>query len=88
MDIKNLSVILGIVTTISGATYFAATTFAKDSDLRLASTKAEVALDISIDSLVAKLALLEVKPDKTPYDLAKIKYLQDEIKRLRRLRSL
>lgn len=88
MDIKTLSVALGIITTISGATWFAATTFAKESDLRLATTKAEVALDISIDSLTAKLALLEAKPNKTAYDIAKIKYLQDEITRLRKLRSL
>ena len=88
MDIKNLSVILGIITTISGATYFAATTFAKESDLQIASTKAEMALSINIDSMQAKLVLLEIKPNKTPYDLAKIKFLQDEIKRLRKLRSL
>ena len=88
MEPKTLVVWFSLISTIAGSTWFAATTFAKESDLKVANTKAEVALDISIDSLVAQLALLESKPKKTPYDLTKIKYLQEEIKRLRKLRSL
>ncbi len=88
MELKTLSIIISVVFSISAATWFVADTFATNDDLKLASTKAEVALDISIDSLIAKLVLLESKPKKTAYDLAKIKYLQDEISRLKKLRSL
>ena len=93
VDIKltDMKVIIGLCILIGGAGFTTANILAgkaDKTDVKLASTKAEVALDISIESMQAKLVLLETKPNKTAYDIAKIKFLQDEIKRIRKLRSL
>ncbi len=82
ISISDWKSLLGIAVTLGGLLWGAQATFAQKSELETVAAIAYVGVEAELRNYQKELALLETKPNKTPYDLARIKYLQDEIKRL------
>lgn len=92
--LKKSAIVFTAISTISGGGWWAATTLATTSDIDAASdrisvaeNKANYAIDMHIQSLHAQLARLQAKKTKTRDDYEQIRYLRDEIKRLRAVRA-
>lgn len=85
MNIATLSTVVGLVTTLGGGGYWAATTLADKESVQLVAVKADYAIDKHIEYLLAQIARLEAKP-KTADDREQLRYLRDELERLRKIR--
>ena len=88
MNIKQLSLIVSLVLTLAGAGWWAATTLATSDQVTIAESKADYSLDLHIQSLNAQLGRLMAKKNKTQDDRDQIRWLRDEIKRLRTIRAI
>ena len=86
MNLATLSTAAGLVTALSGAGWWAATTLADKDDVIVVATKADFALDKHAESLLAQINRLELKPNKTADDRQQLQYLRDELERLRQIR--
>lgn len=53
----------------------------------VAASKADVALDRQMEALIAAIARLEAKPNKTPEDIAQLDYWRRQLENLRKVRS-
>ena len=77
--------------TIAGSVWGASAyvqTFATKNDLVVVQAPAQPALDQQMEDVMARLARLEGKRNKTADDRDQIKYLRDQLERLRRIRSI
>lgn len=88
MKITDMKVIIALCLTIGGAGYTIAKTFATTDDLATVKMLAAVGVEAEIKNYMKELTLLESKPNKSAYEIARIKYLQEQIARLTKLRSL
>ena len=86
MNLATLSTVLGIAATLGGGGYWVGTTFATNDSVIVIASKADYALDKHLESLLAQANRLEEKRNKTPDDLDQLRYLRDEINRLREIR--
>jgi len=83
MKIAQLSTIIGLILTLGGGGYWFAMNTATAEDVDKANTKAEISIDLHIESLTSQLSRLLDKKRKNQADLDQIKYLRDKIQRLR-----
>lgn len=89
--IKIGMVVFAAAGTIVGSVWGASTyvqTLATKNDLVVVQAQAQTALDQQMEDIMARLARLESKPNKTADDRDQIKYLRDQLERLRRIRSI
>ena len=63
-------------------------TFATKNELVVVQAQAQTALDQQMEDIMARIARLENKRNKTADDRDQIKYLRDQLDRLRRIRSI
>jgi hypothetical protein len=52
------------------------------------ATQAQTALDLQMEDIMARIANLKAKPKKDQEDYNQIKYLQEQLDRVRRMRSI
>jgi len=62
--------------------------FATKNELIIVQAQVQTALDQQMEDIMARIANLEAKPNKNQYDRDQIKYLRDQLERLRRIRSV
>lgn len=92
MNIATLSTVIGVVTALAGGGYTIATTLgakADKVDVEVLAGRTDYILDRQIESLLGQINLLEIKAQSgraTQYDLEQLKYLRDELKRMRDIR--
>ena len=53
----------------------------------IAGSKADVALDRQMEALIAAIARLEAKPNKSPEDIAQLSYWRQQLQNLRKVRA-
>ncbi|GMQ79400.1 MAG: hypothetical protein BMS9Abin02_1988 [Anaerolineae bacterium] len=94
MTIKMMISLVGLVTTLSGAGWWASQTLATndrvdeaEQQTKLVESKADYSLDIHIQSLMAQIERIRAKVEKSPDDYEQIRYLRGEIARIRRMKS-
>jgi len=90
MNISALSGALGIITTLGGGGYWVATELTAKADhaeVVAVNAKAEFVMDKQMESMLAQINKLEQKQGKTPDDIEQLRYLRDELKRLRDIRQ-
>jgi Na+-transporting methylmalonyl-CoA/oxaloacetate decarboxylase gamma subunit len=94
-------VVFAVLGTISGAVWGVseyAQKFAKHDevttatksireDLTVVAAQATTALDQQMEDLIARIAYLDRKPNKTAEERDQLKYLRDQLERLRRTRA-
>ena len=61
---------------------------ASKDDLIVVQAQVQTALDQQMEDVMARIANLEAKPKKSQYDYDQIKYLRDQLERLRRMRAI
>ena len=69
------------------ASQFIENELASQNDLIVVAVKADFALDQQMESLIAQIDRLDRKPNKTVDERDQLKYLRDQLERLRRIRS-
>jgi len=88
----NITTLLGaltLITTISGGTWYVSENFARQDDLVVVASKADYALDKQMEYLLSQINRLDSKAragKATEYDMEQIRYMREELKRLRALR--
>lgn len=90
MNIATISAAIGLVTTLGGGGYWVAnelTAKADHAEVVAVNAKAEYVMDKQMESMLAQVNKLESKKGKTPDDLDQLRYLRDEVKRLRDIRQ-
>jgi len=87
MNIATLASAVGLIGTVGGGGVYLATNYATTEELQVVSTKAEYGLDKHQEYLLTQINRLESKKDKTPDDLEQLRYLRDELKRIREIRK-
>jgi len=89
MNIATLLGALTLITTISGGTWYVSENFARQDDLVVVASKADYALDKQMEYLLSQINRLDSKAragKATEYDMEQIRYMREELKRLRALR--
>ena len=61
---------------------------ATKSEVQVAQAQAQTALDTQMEDLMARIANLEAKKNKTSEDVRQIAYLRSQLDRLRKMRSI
>ena len=90
MNIPIISSAVGLAITLSGGGYWVGTELsskADKSEVLAVNSKADFIMDLQIDSMRTQINKIEAKPAKTPDDREQIRYLRDEVKRLRDIRQ-
>jgi hypothetical protein len=88
MNLPTLVTVLTLVTTLSGAGWYARETLATKGDVVVAASKAETALDLQMEALISKIAQLDSKVGKTQEELEQLRYWRQQLERLRKMRGL
>lgn len=86
MNITTLSTLSGLIVSIAGGGWWAATTLADKETVSVVASKADYSLDKHAEYLLSQINKLEVKQKKTPDDRQQLQYLRDELERLRQIR--
>ena len=87
-DPKWVGVALTLVGMVAGSVVYIHKTFATVGEMQVAATQAQYSIDLHIQGIMAQIARLEAKPNRTTDDQAQLKYLRDELARLRELRKV
>ena len=88
IDLKTASTLVGLITSLGAGGWWASENLAQKEEVQIAVFKADVSLDKHIEALTKQAALIEAKGDKaTRSELEQLKYIRDEIKRLRETRQ-
>jgi len=61
---------------------------ASKDEVIVVQAQVQTALDTQMEDIMARIANLEAKPKKTQYDYDQIKYLRDQLERLRKMRAI
>ena len=86
MNLSTLSTLSGLVVTIAGGGWWAATTLADKETVMVIASKADYSIDKHAEYLLSQINKLEAKQNKTPDDRQQLQYLRDELERLRQIR--
>ena len=89
MSLGTISTIVSLVGALGGGGYVVATTFATNSDLQVVASRTDYIMDKQIESLIGQINLLEAKAragKATQYDIEQLKYLREELVRMRAIR--
>lgn len=89
MNLTTVISLSTLVTAIGGGGFWFATelnTKADHSEVQVVSAKADYALDKQIEYILAQINKLVAKKNKTPDDFEQLRYLREELKRLREIR--
>ena len=70
------------------ASQFIENDLASKAEVIVAQAQATTALDTQMEDLIAKIARLEAKSRKTQDDRDQIKYLREQLERIRRIRAI
>ena len=70
------------------ASQFVENDLASKAELVVVQAQAQTALDTQMEDLIARIARLEAKPKKSQDDRDQIKYLRDQLERLRKMRAI
>ena len=70
------------------AANFVHTALASKDEIIVVQAQATTALDNQMEDLISKIARLEAKQRKTADDRDQIKYLRDQLERIRRIRAI
>lgn len=70
-----------------GAHTYLTDTYAERADVNLAGAKADFVLDRQMAALIAEIAYLERKPNKTPGEIEQLRWLREQLELMRRVRS-
>jgi hypothetical protein len=90
MNISTLSTIAGLVATLGGGGYMVADKLGDKADkteLIVAGVRVDFIYDKMIESYVTQIAILEAKQKKTPEENDRLRYLRDELNRVREIRK-
>lgn len=87
MNIATLSTVAGLIATVGGGGYWAANNLADKAEVQVVAVKADFAIDKHAEYLLAQINRLESKRGKTAEDLEQLRYLREELKRLREIRQ-
>jgi hypothetical protein len=90
MNISTLSTIAGLVATLGGGGYMVADKLGDKADkteLIVAGVRVDFIYDKMIESYVTQIAILEAKQKKTPEENDRLRYLRDELTRVREIRK-
>jgi len=87
MDVKMISAVVTFLITIGSAGWWAKSTLATKDEVIVADSKGSTALDLQMENLIKQIARLESKPNKTPDELAQLRYWREQLARLRQIRK-
>lgn len=90
MNIPLISSAVGLAITLSGGGYWVGTELSSKADkveLLAVNSKADFIMDKQIESMHSQINKIDAKSIKTPDDREQIRYLRDEVKRLREIRQ-
>lgn len=90
MNLTALSAAIGLVATVGGGgVWFANELNAKATheEVQVVGVQAEYALDKHLEYILSQINRLERKSHKTPDDVEQLRYLREELKRLREVRQ-
>jgi hypothetical protein len=87
VGMAGLTVLSVIAGTVWGASEYVQT-FATKNEMVAVATQAQTALDLQMEDIMARIANLKAKPKKDQEDYNQIKYLQEQLDRVRRMRSI
>ena len=88
---KLAAVAFAALATVAGSVWGASAylqNFATRDDLIVVQAQAQTSLDTQMEDIMARIARLEANPKKTQDDRDQIKYLRDQLERLRKLRAI
>ena len=69
-----------------GAHVYLSDTYAERGQVQLAGAKADFVLDRQMAAIIAEIAYLERKPNKTPGEIEQLRYLREQLDQMRRVR--
>jgi len=90
MNIPIISSAVGLALTLSGGGYWVSEQLASKAgkdQLMVVELKADFVMDKQIESMHSQINKIESKPAKTQDDREQIRYLRDEVKRLREIKQ-
>lgn len=87
MNITTLSTLVSVIAAIGGGGYWVAKEVATHEEVQVAESKADFSLDKHQEYILEQINRLELKKQKSPDDLEQLRYLRDELKRLREVRK-
>ena len=90
VNVSTLSTIAGLIATIGGGGYWAAQEIGAKADkteLVVAGARVDFIYDKMIESYVSQIAILEAKQRKTPEENDRLRYLREELNRVRDIRK-
>lgn len=87
MNVATLASIIALISSIGGGGVYLATHYATNNDLQVVASKAQYSLDKHMELILIQINRIESKPHKSRDDIEQLRYLRDELKRLRELRG-
>lgn len=90
MNLAALSTVLGIVGTLGGGGYVIATTLESKADkteLQVAGVRVDFIYDKMLESKYEQIITLDAKRNKSPDEIERLRYLRDEVKRIKEIRQ-
>lgn len=90
MNLSALSAVISVSAALGGGGYWFANELndrATHDELQVVGIKAEYAIDKHQEYILAQINKLEAKKNKTNDDLEQLRYLREELKRLREVRQ-
>lgn len=90
MNVATLSTVAGLVATLGGSGYWAANELGAKADkteLVVAGARVDFIYDKMIESYVSQIAILEASGRKTPEENDRLRYLREELNRVRDIRK-
>lgn len=88
IDAKWTGVVLTVVGMAVGSVVYIHKTFATVGEFQVAATQAQYSIDLHIQGIMAQIARLEAKSNKSADERAQLEYLRGELVRLRELRKV
>jgi len=89
MTLGSISAAVALLASLSGGVWWVATEVAMKDDLVVVASKADYALDKQMEYLLSQINRLDAKArarEASQYDMEQLRYLREELKRLRALR--